>query len=152
MEYSFPSLLLSSLISCFLFNGFTLMSFQNKGYSDKRGWSFRKRSARHRVLSNTVTSEIPSCGNKESPESVAISYQTPVDPTIPEKTSVLQWTDEKPQLSTSFNTKASETIVASENGSKVDANADESVAIAIQAAVRTFLVHSRSKCCLCQKF
>ncbi|KVH90423.1 hypothetical protein Ccrd_007563 [Cynara cardunculus var. scolymus] len=40
-------------------------SSQNKG-PDKRGWSFRKRSARHRVLSNTVVTEIPSSENKES--------------------------------------------------------------------------------------
>ena len=115
------------------------MSFQRKGYSDKRGWSFRKRSARHRVLSNTVVSEIPSSGNKESPESAAINFQTPVDSTIPEKTSVPQWADEKPQLSTSFNSKASETVVAYENESKVDVNVDESAAIAIQVAVRGFL-------------
>lgn len=112
---------------------------ERKGYSDKRGWSFRKRSARHRVLSNTVVSEIPSSGNKESPESAAINFQTPVDSTIPEKTSVPQWADEKLQLSTSFNSKASETVVASENESKVDVNVDESAAIAIQAAVRGFL-------------
>ena len=148
-QLSFSSLLPASLLSCFLFDGVTLMSFQHKGYSDKRGWSFRKRSARHRVLSNTVVSEIPSTGNKESPESAAINFQTPVDSTVAEKTSVPQWADEKTQLSTSFNSKASETVIASENESKVDVNVDESVAIVIQAAIRGFLVHSQPKCYCC---
>ena len=54
-------------------------------------------------------------------------------------TGTLSWVDEKPQLSTSFNSKASETLVAYENESKVDVNVDESAAIAIQVAVRGFL-------------
>ncbi|KAI3734355.1 hypothetical protein L6452_13823 [Arctium lappa] len=42
------------------------LSSQNKG-PDKRGWSFRKRSARHRVLSNTVVTETPPASeNKET--------------------------------------------------------------------------------------
>ena len=39
-------------------------------------------------------------------------------------TGTLSWVDEKPQLSTSFNSKASETVVAYENESKVDVNVD----------------------------
>nr|GLL18136.1 protein IQ-DOMAIN 32-like isoform X1 [Ipomoea trifida] len=47
---------------------------ESKGSSDKRGWSFRKRSARHRVLSNTVVSETQSA-NKDSSESIGINSQ-----------------------------------------------------------------------------
>ncbi|KAK4860137.1 hypothetical protein QYF36_017957 [Acer negundo] len=73
---------------------------ESKGSNDKRGWSFRKRSARHRVLSNTVISETPSSVKKEVPESAELNFQPPNNSTIPEKISVVQFTDEKPQLST----------------------------------------------------
>ncbi|CAI8606557.1 unnamed protein product [Vicia faba] len=48
----------------------SLTDSQVKDSNDKRGWSFRKRSARHRVLSNTViaTETPPSSVNKEIPE------------------------------------------------------------------------------------
>nr|XP_023900146.1 protein IQ-DOMAIN 32 isoform X1 [Quercus suber] len=125
-----------------------------KGSSDKRGWSFRKRSARHRVLSNTVISETPSSANKESPEDVNINYQQPANSTVLEKISVIQSIDEKPQLSTSVETKVIETVVPTENENKLDlykeesviivenkldVYAEESVIIVIQAAIRGFL-------------
>ncbi|GLT71812.1 hypothetical protein SLA2020_438050 [Shorea laevis] len=112
---------------------------ENKGSSDKRGWSFRKRSARHRVLSNTVISETTSSGNKESPESAIIDHIPPANSTVPEKISVIQSTDEKPQLSTLENPKVTETAVAAEKDSKFDVNREESVVIVIQAAIRGFL-------------
>ncbi|KAJ8540933.1 hypothetical protein K7X08_001749 [Anisodus acutangulus] len=71
----------------------------SKSSSDKRGWSFRKKSTRHRVLSNTVVSETPS-GSKDWPESANANPQTQSNSTIPEKVSVIQWADEKPQFST----------------------------------------------------
>ncbi|KAK4349021.1 hypothetical protein RND71_031776 [Anisodus tanguticus] len=72
---------------------------ESKSSGDKRGWSFHKKSARHRVLSNTVLSETPS-GNKDWPESANANPQTQSNSTIPEKASVIQWADEKPQFST----------------------------------------------------
>ncbi|XP_006342022.1 protein IQ-DOMAIN 32 [Solanum tuberosum] len=72
---------------------------ESKSSSDKRGWSFRKKSARHRVLSNTVVSETPS-GNKDWPEAANANLQTQSNSTIPEKASVVQWADEKPQFPT----------------------------------------------------
>uniref|UniRef100_A0A3Q7GAF6 DUF4005 domain-containing protein n=1 Tax=Solanum lycopersicum TaxID=4081 RepID=A0A3Q7GAF6_SOLLC len=71
----------------------------SKSSSDKRGWSFRKKSTRHRVLSNSVVSETPS-GNKDWPEAANANLQTQSNSTIPEKASVVQWADEKPQFST----------------------------------------------------
>ncbi|XP_059459840.1 protein IQ-DOMAIN 32 isoform X2 [Corylus avellana] len=112
---------------------------ENKGSSDKRGWSFRKRSARHRVLSNTVISETTSSGNKESPESAILDHIPPANSTVPEKISVIQSTDEKPQLSTLENPKVTETAVAAEKDSKFDVNPEEPVVIVIQAAIRGFL-------------
>ncbi|XP_019152887.1 PREDICTED: protein IQ-DOMAIN 32-like isoform X2 [Ipomoea nil] len=62
---------------------------ESKGSSDKRGWSFRKRSARHRVLSNTVVSETQS-GNKDSSESVGIDSQAQPNSGTPGKASTEQ--------------------------------------------------------------
>ncbi|KAM1387903.1 hypothetical protein ACFX2I_016090 [Malus domestica] len=82
---------------------------ESKSSSDKRGWSFGKRSARHRVLSNTVIRETPTSGHKEIPESAALNFQPPASTTVPEKISVIHCTDEKPQLVTPENPKVSET-------------------------------------------
>ncbi|XP_031270106.1 protein IQ-DOMAIN 32 [Pistacia vera] len=112
---------------------------ENKGANDKRGWSFRKRSARHRVLSNTVISETPLSAKKESPESADVNYQPPNNSSVPEKISMVQCIDEKPQLSTPVELKVSETIVVTDTESKHDSIADESVVTVIQAAVRGFL-------------
>ncbi|KAK2660688.1 hypothetical protein Ddye_007221 [Dipteronia dyeriana] len=73
---------------------------ESKDSNDKRGWSFRKRSVRHRVLSNTVISETPPSVKKEIPESAELNFQPPNNSTVPEKISIVQFTDEKPQLST----------------------------------------------------
>nr|GMD97479.1 protein IQ-DOMAIN 32 [Ipomoea batatas] len=59
-----------------------LEASESKNSSDRRGWSFGKRSARHQVLSNTVISEPPS-GDKDSAEFAGISN-------APEKTPATQ--------------------------------------------------------------
>ncbi|XP_022758193.1 protein IQ-DOMAIN 32-like isoform X2 [Durio zibethinus] len=74
-------------------------AIDNKRSSDKKGWSFRKRSERHRVLSNIVIHEATS-GLKESPESAGFNFQQPDVSIVPEKTSSVQYTEEKPQLLT----------------------------------------------------
>ncbi|KAJ6708765.1 PROTEIN IQ-DOMAIN 32 [Salix koriyanagi] len=130
---------------------------ESNGSSDKRGWSFRKRSARHRVLSNTIISETaPSSVNKESPESTNLNFQPPDIPPAPEKIAVIQCTDEKPQLSEKpqlpdkpqLSDKASavgettvvaETIVFTKDENEADDHVEESVVIVIQAAVRGVL-------------
>ncbi|KAG6774696.1 hypothetical protein POTOM_022062 [Populus tomentosa] len=125
---------------------------ESKGSSDKRGWSFRKKSARHRVLSNTIISETtPSSVDKESPESTNLNFQQPGIPPAPDKIAVIQCTDEKPQLSgkpqlseksqlsASTEQELPETIVVTKDENEVDDHVDESVVIIIQAAVRGFL-------------
>lgn len=114
-----------------------LEAAESKSSSDKRGWSFRKRSARHRVLSNTVISETPSSGNKESPETAVIISQAPENSAAPEKITVPPWPEEKPQLSTSVDSKVTETI-AKENKHEIDIQIEES-AVVIQAAIRGLL-------------
>ncbi|XP_042036388.1 protein IQ-DOMAIN 32-like [Salvia splendens] len=72
-----------------------LQTPESKASSDRRGWSFRKRSARHRVLSNSVTSESPASASKESLESIPVNCQVQPDPTITEKTTEVQQKEEK---------------------------------------------------------
>ncbi|KAL6295607.1 hypothetical protein ACE6H2_003749 [Prunus campanulata] len=126
---------------------------ESKGSSDKRGWSFRKRSARHRVLSNTVITETPTPGHKEIPESATLNFQSPASTTVPEKISVIHCSDEKPQLLTPENPKVSETEPkvsetepkvsetenTAEDQSAVECKLDESVVIVVQTAVRGLL-------------
>jgi hypothetical protein len=108
--------------------------------SSQRGWSFRKRSARHRVLSNTVITETSSSSNKESPQTVAANLETQPTPTVQEKTSVaMPCTEEIPQLPTSVNSKVCDTRVAKEDDKLPHVNPDESVIVVIQASIRGFL-------------
>ncbi|XP_068646699.1 protein IQ-DOMAIN 32-like [Aristolochia californica] len=119
---------------------------ESKGSTDKRGWSFRKRSARHRVLSNTVSSELPSTGNKESPEAATGDFHVQSNPTIPEKNSVPQWKDEAPPFSSQApdpNTSDSLPLVEKasniENPVNIYSNIPESVVVVIQTAIRSYL-------------
>ncbi|KAM7256623.1 hypothetical protein ACFE04_012364 [Oxalis oulophora] len=72
---------------------------ESKSSADKRRWSFGKRSARHRVLNNTVLTETHSSGNLEIPES---NIERRDDS---EKIPVKQNTDGKRQLSTLMNSE-----------------------------------------------
>ncbi|GFP95191.1 protein iq-domain 32 [Phtheirospermum japonicum] len=121
-----------------------LQTPESKGSSDRRRWSFRKRSARHRVLSNSVSSETPLSANKENPESPAVSFQVQPDLTVPEKTSIIQLTEEKhelteekPELSAQLDSKLSDTV--EDVDCKADSTLDEPSAIIIQASIRRLL-------------
>ncbi|GFS46436.1 hypothetical protein Acr_00g0102220 [Actinidia rufa] len=114
---------------------------ESKGSSDKRGWSFRKRSASHRVLSNTIILETPSPLNKESPGIATANVQGQCNATFPEKTSAMLWTDEKPELLTSVNSKVSDTRLATVEDKQHDVKLGESDIVALQASIRGFLAH-----------
>ncbi|KAK8648936.1 hypothetical protein V6N13_129678 [Hibiscus sabdariffa] len=73
---------------------------ESKRSSDKKGWSFRKRSERHRMLSNTVIHEATSGGLKENQESARFDFPQPDMSVGPEKTSIVLFTEEKPELIT----------------------------------------------------
>ncbi|KAM7514078.1 hypothetical protein LguiA_003661 [Lonicera macranthoides] len=107
-------------------------SSKGKGSGDKRGWSFRKRSARNQVISNTVILEAPSVNN-ESPQ------QAQANSSVPEKTPPMQCTDETPQLSMPVSSKLSEIMAATKEDDKFDVDPDESVIIVIQVGIRGFL-------------
>ncbi|KAL3640955.1 hypothetical protein CASFOL_015923 [Castilleja foliolosa] len=121
-----------------------LQTPESKGSSDRRGWSFRKRSARHRVLSNSASSETPPSANKGNPESPAVSFQVQPDLTVPEKTSTIQLTkekpeltEEKPELPAQLVSKLSDTL--EDFDCKSDSTLDESSVIIIQASIRRLL-------------
>ncbi|XP_057766071.1 protein IQ-DOMAIN 32-like [Salvia miltiorrhiza] len=117
-----------------------LQTPQSKVSSARSGWSFRKRSARHRVLSNTIISEAPSFTDKESPESTAANLQVQPNLIVPEKASVIQWMDEKDKMSDQVDSNLSD-IIATEKDecSSVDATPKESSSILIQAIIRGYL-------------
>ncbi|KAI5392838.1 hypothetical protein KIW84_060124 [Lathyrus oleraceus] len=114
--------------------------FQVKDSNDKRGWSFRKRSARHRVLSNTViaATETPTSANKEISEYSSVSFQSPAESIVVEKICTTDFCNEKPQLSSNAYSEVPETIVT-ETEDKADVNLLESAVIIIQASVRGYL-------------
>ncbi|CAA3017699.1 IQ-DOMAIN 32 [Olea europaea subsp. europaea] len=106
--------------------------------SDRWGWSFRKKSARHQVLNNTVISGAPSL-NKASSASATVSFQSQPNLTSPEKTSLIQLTDEKIELPAQVSSKLLDTITVREDNPAVKGSPEESIVIAIQAAIRGFL-------------
>ncbi|KAM0047144.1 putative IQ motif, EF-hand binding protein [Helianthus debilis subsp. tardiflorus] len=120
------------------------VSSENKS-PDKRGWSFRKRSGRHRVLSNTVVTEkITSSDNKPISEPISISSEPQINSNISEKTCDSIWTEETPNsvtkkatVSTVGHTKSA----CEEDDIKCESVPDrsESAVLVIQAAVRRFL-------------
>ncbi|MED6147169.1 hypothetical protein PIB30_041590 [Stylosanthes scabra] len=109
-----------------------------KDANDKRGWSFRKRSARHRVLSNTVVTETPSSANKESSECTSKNFQpVPAEPNVVEKIHTTSVSDEKGQLPSLESSQIPEKIVTeTKNMVDDDPNPPESDVIIIQAAIR----------------
>ncbi|CAI9753398.1 unnamed protein product [Fraxinus pennsylvanica] len=115
-----------------------LQATDSQDSSDRRGWSFRKKSARHQVLNTTVISGAPSL-NKASSESATVSFQSQPNLTSPEKTSSIQLTDEKIDLPAQVSSKLSDAIPVREENTAVKGTPEESTIIAIQAAIRGFL-------------
>lgn len=124
------------------------------------------------MLSNTVITETPTSGNKEGSESANVNFGAPADTTVQEKISVVHCNDEKPQLITAVKAEVPDTVIIAENETETgneketsheketknenetvnengtqfeketDAEVEESVVLAIQTAVRVFLVVS----------
>jgi len=95
---------------------------QAKVSNDKRGWSFRKRSGRHRILGNNVSSETPTSAGKETPQSANSNFQSPIKSTSPDEKSQLPKPVEKNADTVSAmeydgGSKASVVVLTSENGS-----------------------------------
>ncbi|KAL7128161.1 hypothetical protein ABFS83_14G297500 [Erythranthe nasuta] len=113
---------------------------QSKVSNDRRGWSFRKKTATHRVLSNTVISEAPTSANNQSPDSTSANFSVQPSLTVPEKNSaVVQCTEEKYNSSAQIKSKFSDIIVAREDECRADETLDDSSIILIQSAIRAYL-------------
>lgn len=113
--------------------------------NDKQGWSFRKRSSRQRVLSNTVITEISSPGNKECFDTASINFQQPTNGSIIEKDVSLQCASEKSQLPSTKNLKEYEAVDVIQKENKVDIGLEERSVIIIQTVIRGLLVCSISQ-------
>lgn len=113
---------------------------ETKSSSDKRRWSFRKKSAGHRVLSNSVTSEpVSATYNKETLESTPTTFDSPIHLSIPDKTHAEDKQREtSPLPSDVFNPEETYTQVSDRN-TPLDDNKQDSVAVIIQASVRSYL-------------
>lgn len=113
---------------------------------------------------------VPTFGNKEGPESANVNFGAPADNSAQEKISMVHCSDEKPQLITTVKAEVPDAVVTAEsdyetgnekeagneketgneneteneqetgNENETDAKIEESVVIAIQTAVRGFLV------------
>ncbi|XP_022940793.1 protein IQ-DOMAIN 32-like isoform X1 [Cucurbita moschata] len=112
---------------------------ESKRLNDKQGWSFRKRSSRQRVLSNTVIAEISSPGNRESFN----NFQQPTNGCTLEKDAGLQCATEKPQLPSTENLKESEAVDVIQKESKVEIELEERSAIIIQSVIRGLLARRK---------
>ncbi|KAF6136144.1 hypothetical protein GIB67_030192, partial [Kingdonia uniflora] len=128
---------------------------ESKSSMDKRGWSFRKRSTRHRVLSNTVTSGTPSTATEASPESTSIGFSVQ-SKTIPDKTSFSSvMNSTQPKATTTIeNDHKTDSVnpvnplessfknnfhISPDDASERNLQMQESTAIVIQAAIRGYL-------------
>ncbi|CAN6463656.1 unnamed protein product [Victoria cruziana] len=105
-----------------------------KAPQDKRRWSFRKRSPRHRVLTNTVP--LDSVVNKESPDTSGNDFAG--QPNMPDlaKISIPRETDDIFPLSPVALRPVAARIDSAGNLSNFVTRVPESVAIVIQTAVR----------------
>lgn len=90
--------------------------------SAKRGWSFGKRSGRHRVLGNNVSSETPTSAGKETPQGANSDFQSPIKSTSADEKSQLpkpveKNTDTVSAMEHDDESKASAVVLTSENDS-----------------------------------
>ncbi|KAG6598490.1 Protein IQ-DOMAIN 32, partial [Cucurbita argyrosperma subsp. sororia] len=112
---------------------------ESKDSKDKRAWSFRKKSSQHRVLNNTVIAETPAA-EKENLETTTFDFQSSPSSTVPEKPTVIHFTNEETQVPNVENPKGSDKVDdASEIESKVDSEVEEAIVVVIQAGVRGLL-------------
>ncbi|KAI4321637.1 hypothetical protein MLD38_034998 [Melastoma candidum] len=102
--------------------------------SDRPRWSFHKRSARHRVLINSLLSESP-VESKEIPECVDADTKATTDFNDVEKVSTIPCAVEQPQLSAPPEVKTRETAVET----KFDIVKDETSIVIIQAGIRAYM-------------
>ncbi|CAA7410715.1 unnamed protein product [Spirodela intermedia] len=112
---------------------------ESRVLSNKCRWSFRKRSAHHRVLSNTVISE-PLPLSKESPNVSRKDSDLPDNPFNFEKLASPKKADDSlPPAVDSVDAEVVDAYPTTEETIKPDPDTSESAAAVIQAAIRGYL-------------
>ncbi|KAJ6828955.1 protein IQ-DOMAIN 32 [Iris pallida] len=107
----------------------------SKTSSDKRRWSFRKKSVSHQVPSNTVISEPQFVGyDKANSEATANDFYIAKDASVAK-----QANETAPLSSTVVNPEVTGEVETGTITTVFDASLQENVAIVIQAAIRRFL-------------
>ncbi|XP_042421235.1 protein IQ-DOMAIN 32-like [Zingiber officinale] len=107
--------------------------------ADNRRWSFRKRSSKHRVLSNTVISEpISVCSSKESQELSTANLQSP-NFSFPEAVQEQEKQTKTSQLPSEIsNTEATSTL-SNKTATPAGLALSESIVVVFQASIRGYL-------------
>lgn len=97
------------------------------------------------MLNNTVIAETPAA-EKENLETTTFDFQSSPSSTVPEKPTVIHFTNEETHVPNVENPKGSDKVDdASEIESKVDSEVEEAIVVVIQAGVRGLLVLSISE-------
>ncbi|KAJ6851552.1 protein IQ-DOMAIN 32 [Iris pallida] len=112
-----------------------------KTSSEKRRWSFRKKSVSRPVPNNTVISEPQFVGyDKANSEATANDFYVAKDASVPEKKPIIELANETaPLSSTVANPEVTAEVETGTITTVIDASLRENVAIVIQAAIRRFL-------------
>lgn len=101
------------------------------------------------MLSNNVSVEAPSGGDKESTQPAVIEFPAESSPAVPEKLPVSEKANETSQLSSTILSQEEVDVLPTEEKpgkSEISNNGiddiEESTAIVIQTAIRGYLVHA----------
>ncbi|XP_073011688.1 protein IQ-DOMAIN 32 isoform X1 [Typha latifolia] len=117
---------------------------ETKAISDKHRWSFRKRSTRHRVLSNSVISEpLPVSCNKENLDLTTDNVCSPKYCSAPEKVHEQEKPNETILLPTTEVNQEEANLVAS--SAPLDQNDIERASVFIQAGIRGYLARRKQQ-------
>ncbi|XP_074571485.1 protein IQ-DOMAIN 32-like [Curcuma longa] len=107
--------------------------------ADKRRWSFRKRSSKHRVLSNTVISEpISVCSSKENQELPTANFQSP-NFSFPEAVQEQEKQTKTSQLPSEISNTEATSALSNRIATPVGPTLSESIVVIFQAYIRGYL-------------
>ncbi|XP_042430949.1 protein IQ-DOMAIN 32-like [Zingiber officinale] len=107
--------------------------------ADNRRWSFRKRSSKHRVLSNTVISEpISVCSSKESQELSTANLQSP-NFSFPEAVQEQEKQTKTSQLPSEISNTEATSALSNKTATPAGFALSESIVVIFQASIRGYL-------------
>ncbi|KAJ8470720.1 hypothetical protein OPV22_025063 [Ensete ventricosum] len=114
-----------------------------KASSDKRRWSFYKRSSKHRVLSNTVISEpVSVCSSKQSQEVTITNFHSPKY-AFREKVQIQERSIETSPLPSEIVSTEAPPSSSNRSTDTVGPAINESHAVIVQSAIRGYLARKK---------